>query len=65
MASTYIKRHKYSQACIKKSSLGQRKDGLKRGPIQKNIFFDRKRKGWHFNAGDYLREVTALAGLTV
>ena len=44
MASTYIKRHKYSQACIKKSSLGQGKDGLKRGPIQKNIFFDRKRK---------------------
>jgi len=29
------------------------------------IFYDRTRKKWHFNAGDCLIEVTAWAGLTV
>ena len=51
----------YSQTCIKRSPLGQRKNGL----IRQVIFYDRTRKMWTFNAGDCLIEVTAWAGLTV
>jgi hypothetical protein len=29
------------------------------------IFWKKKRKRWHFNTGDYLTDVTTLAGLTV
>jgi len=47
----------YSQTCIKKSPLGQRKwssqtgDLLKEGKLYE-IFYDRKRKRWHFNTSD-------------
>ena len=60
----------YSQTCIKRSPLGQRKSGLIRQVTSLKrfnsyeIFYDRTRKMGPFNTGDCLIEVTAWAGLT-
>jgi len=61
----------YSQTCIKRSPLGQRKDGLIRQVTSEKrlnsyeSFYDRIRKKRPFNTDDCLIEVTAWAGLTV
>ena len=61
----------YSQTCIKRSPLGQRKSGLIRQVTSQKsfnsyeIFYGRTRKRWPFNTGDYLIKVAALTGLTV
>jgi len=63
--------YKYSQTCIKRSHLGQRESGLIRQVTSLKrfnsyeIFYDRTRKGWIFDTGDCLIEVTAWTGLTV
>ena len=49
----------YSQTCIKRSPLGQRKDGLKRGSIHMTFSMTGQGKS------DLLIEVAAWAGLTV
>ena len=61
----------YSQTCIKRSPLGQRKSGLIRQVTSLKrfnsyeIFYDRTRKRWPFNAGDCLIEVISWADFTV
>ena len=55
---------KYSQTCIKRSPLEQRKSGLIRQVTSSKrlnsyeLFYDRTRKGWPFNTGDCLIELT-------
>ena len=50
----------YSQTCIKRSPLGQRKNGLIRQVTSEKmfnsyeIFYDRTRKREPFNTGDYM-----------
>jgi hypothetical protein len=62
---------KYSQTCIKRSPLGQRKSGLIRQVTSKKrlnsyeMFYARTRKGWPLNTGDCLIVVTAWTGLPV
>jgi hypothetical protein len=54
----------YSQTCIKRSPLGERKSGLIRQitPYERfnsyEIFYNRTSKRWPFNTGDCLIEVT-------
>ena len=61
----------YSQTCIKRSPLGQRKSDLIRQVTSYkrfnlyDIFYDRTINMWLFNTGDCLIEVTVWAGLTV
>jgi hypothetical protein len=63
--------YKYSQTCIKRSPLGHRKSDLIRQVTSKKrlysyeLFYDRTRKGWPFNTGDCLIEVTTWTGLIV
>ena len=48
------------------SSLGQKKVWpLKRGSMHTKYSMTGQEKRWSFNIGDWLIEVTALAGLTV
>jgi len=62
---------KYSQTCIKRSPLEQRKSGLIRQVTSSKRFnsyefiYDRTRKRWPLKAGDCLIEVTTWVGLTV
>jgi hypothetical protein len=50
---------KYSQTCIKRSPLGQRKSGLKRGSIHMQFSITGQENY------EFLIQVTAWAGLTV
>ena len=67
--TSFFNMPQFSQTCIKRSSLGQRKNGLIRQVTSLKrlnsyeIFYDRTTKMWPFNTGDCLIDATTLAGM--